>query len=91
MKINLKKLTKLQEEFKEGNLLQNITAWDILNLIGREGGTISLHSLIKDMEEGDIYLEEDETINPKASTRVFKTESKVLSNFDVSLLSSELI
>ena len=59
MKVNLKKLTKLQEEFKEGNLLQNITAWDILNLIGREGGTISLHSLIKDMEEGDIYLEED--------------------------------
>ena len=59
MKINLKKLTKLQEEFKEGNLLQHITAWDILDFTGREGGTISLHSLIKDMEEGDIHLEED--------------------------------
>ena len=58
MKVNLKKLTKLQEEFKEGNLLQNITAWDILDFSGREGGTISLHSLIKDMEEGDIYLKE---------------------------------
>ena len=54
MKINLKKLTKLQEEFKEGNLLQNITAWDILDFTSREGGTISLHSLIKAMEEGDI-------------------------------------
>mgnify|MGYP006352581459 FL=1 len=59
MKINLKKLTKLQEEFKEGNLLQNITAWDILEIIDEESSTISLHSLIKAMEEGDIHLKED--------------------------------
>ena len=59
MKVNLKKLTKLQEEFKEGNLLQNITAWDILEIIDEESSTISLHHLIKAMEEGDIYLEED--------------------------------
>ena len=39
----------------------------------------------------DIYLEEDETINPKASTSVFTTDIKVLSNRDDSFLSSELM
>ncbi len=84
MKINLKKLTKLQEEFKEGNLLQNITAWDILDFTGREGGTISLHSLIKAMEEGDIYLEED-ILEEYGIDKLTREEDSILRDCDEKL------
>ena len=84
MKINLTKLTKLQEEFKEGNLLQNITAWDILEIIDEESSTISLHSLIKAMEEGDIYLEED-ILKEYGIDKLTREEDSILRDCDEKL------